>query len=125
LPRNAHFNFEKVSKRQHLDIASVNSAILIEKEGNIMTKVHLSAGGVYPWPFYAEKTSTFLTGKELSVDGIFEAVEILLSEIAPISDVRGSKAYKSLLLRQLFLTHFAGMFPEDFTPELLFSKLMA
>ncbi len=125
LPRNVHFNFEKVSKRQHLDIASVNSAILIEKEGNIMTKVHLSAGGVYPWPFYAEKTSTFLTGKELSVDGIFEAVEILLSEIAPISDVRGSKAYKSLLLRQLFLTHFAGMFPEDFTPELLFSKLMA
>ena len=28
------------------------------------------------------------------------------TEIAPISDARGTKEYKRLLLRQLFLAHF-------------------
>ena len=125
LPEKAAFNFEKVSKRMHLDIASVNSAMLLQTDGEVIETVHLSAGGVYPWPFYAEKTVGFLQGKKLSPQTVFEAVEVLLSEIAPISDIRGSKEYKSLLLRQLFLTHFAEMFPQQFTADVLFSKIMA
>jgi len=125
LPEKAFFNFEKVSKRQHLDIASVNSAMLLELKNDVIETVHLSAGGVFAWPFYAEKTVDFLTGKKLSTETVFEAAGVLLSEIAPISDIRGSKEYKSLLLRQLFFAHFAAMFPHQFTPDILFSKLMA
>ncbi len=125
LPEKAAFNFEKVSKRQHLDIASVNSAMLLQLNGDTVETIYLSAGGVYAWPFYAEKTVEFIRGKKLSPELVFEATEVLLSEIAPISDIRGSKEYKSLLLRQLFLTHFVEMFPQQFTPEVLFSKIMA
>ncbi len=125
LPEKATFNFEKVSKRQHLDIASVNTAILLQLEGDIIREVHLSAGGVFAWPFYAEKTVNFLKGKKLLPQLIAEAAAVLTSEIAPISDIRGSKSYKSLLLRQLFFVHFAEMLPQQFTPEVLFSKITA
>ncbi len=125
LPEKGFFHFEKVSKRKHLDIASVNSAMLVEMEREVIKTVHLSAGGVYAWPFYAAKTVAFLTGKKLTVETLSEAADILLSEIAPISDIRGSKTYKSLLLRQLFLAHFAEMFPQQFSPQTLHAKILA
>jgi xanthine dehydrogenase small subunit len=125
LPETTSFNFEKVSKRQHLDIASVNSAMLLKVQGDVIQKVHLSAGGVFAWPFYAEKTVAFLMGKKLTPELVFEAAGILLTEIAPISDIRGSKEYKSLLLRQLFVAHFTKMFPQTFTPDVVLSKITA
>src|SRR6185369_8064160 len=48
----SHFNFEKVSKRTNLDIASVNTAIHLIKEGNTIREAHLSAGGVGPIPLF-------------------------------------------------------------------------
>ena len=100
------FNFEKVSKRTHLDIASVNSACLfkLNDEGRI-DSAHLSAGGVGPYPTYLIKTSTFLIGKKLTDDAIEQAINIMQEEVSPISDARGTKEYKRLLLRQLFLAH--------------------
>ena len=109
-----HFNFEKVSKRTYLDISSVNSAISLKIENNIIEKAHISAGGVAPIPLYLQKTSEFLRGKEISENTILEANEILQTEISPISDVRGSETYKRLLLKQLFIAHFIELF--DFQP---------
>jgi len=70
---NTQFNFEKICKRQHLDIASVNAAINISVTNNIIEDVHTSVGGVAAIPKYLEKTSTFLKGKELSVQLIIDA----------------------------------------------------
>jgi len=108
------FNFEKVSKRTHLDIASVNSAALLRTQDGLVTEAHIATGGVAPIPLYLKKTSAFLVGKPLPIapdlnDPVLaEACEILQSEISPISDVRGSATYKRLLARQLFLAHFAN-----------------
>ena len=113
--QDSHFNFEKVSKRIHLDIASVNTAILITISGNEITQAHLSAGGVGPIPMYLSKTCNFLLGKSLSRETVQSALEILQSEISPISDVRGSADYKRLLLRQLFYAHFITLFPDQFS----------
>jgi xanthine dehydrogenase small subunit len=105
-----HFNFEKVSKRTYLDIASVNTAISLKTSSNFIEYAHVSAGGVAPIPLYLQKTSEFLRGKEISDETISEANKILQTEISPISDVRGSKEYKRLLLRQLFTAHFVELF---------------
>jgi xanthine dehydrogenase small subunit len=114
---NFHFNFEKVCKRTYLDIATVNTAISIESEPPALADglvrihdAHVSAGGVSPIPLYLTKTSEFLRGKEISAETITAANEIMQSEIAPISDVRGTESYKRLLLRQLFQAHFIEMF---------------
>jgi xanthine dehydrogenase small subunit len=110
--KNTHFHFEKVSKRTHLDIASVNTAICITIVGDVIEKASLSAGGVGPVPMYLQKTSEFLKEKKISEETINGAVAIMQTEISPISDARGAKEYKTLLLGQLIKAHFMELFPE-------------
>ncbi len=110
--KNSLFHFEKVSKRTHLDIASVNSAILLERDGGVITSAGLSAGGVGPVPMYLRKTSEFLAGKKISVQLVHDTVGMMHTEISPISDARGTKEYKKLLLGQLIKAHFLELFPE-------------
>lgn len=108
-----HFNFEKVSKRVHLDIASVNTAIMVRVNERKIEQIFLSAGGVAPVPLYLANTCRFLSGKEISPEILLKANDILQEEISPISDIRGSAEYKRLLLRQLLLAHFSELFPEE------------
>ncbi len=111
-PEPALFSFEKVSRRTHLDIASVNSAMHVIMNGDLIAGCHLSAGGVSPVPLYLEKTGAFLTGRPVSAEIVLQAYEVMQQEISPISDARGSAEYKRLLLRQLILAHFLKLFPE-------------
>ena len=112
LDEQTKFNFEKVSKRTHLDIASVNSACSVSVNNKTIEKTIISIGGVAAIPKILEKTNQFLSGKELSNKTIKLAEEILQSEISPISDVRGTSEYKRLLARQLFFAHFVELYPE-------------
>jgi len=111
---NQNFNFEKVSKRTHLDIASVNSAVYLNVIDNKIDFINLSFGGVSPIPLFLTETSKFLTGKTLDKEIIKEAAQFVQQEIRPISDVRGDETYKRLLARQLFYAHFLKLFPETF-----------
>jgi len=115
------FNFEKVSKRTHLDIASVNSAASIKVKDDLIQEVHISAGGIGPIPTYLAKTCNFLKNKDLSPKTILEANKILQKEISPIGDVRGSIEYKRLLLRQLFFAHFIELYPKTISLSNLIS----
>ena len=113
LPTNgSQFNFEKVCKRQYLDIASVNTACTIKTNGNTIADADVSIGGVGPIPKYLAKTSEFLVNKSIDVATIKQAEQILQTELAPISDARGTIEYKRLLARQLFFAHFIALFPE-------------
>jgi xanthine dehydrogenase small subunit len=109
---NSYFNFEKVSQRTYLDIASVNSSIYLETKDDIIITAHISAGGVAPIPLFLKKTSEFLNGKTITAENVTEAAMISQTEISPITDARGSAEYKSLLLRQLFYAHFVTLFPD-------------
>lgn len=103
---HSFFNFEKVSKRKHLDIASANSACLMVVEDMVITDICISAGGVGPTPMVLNKTCAFLKDKALTDAVIDEALVITQSEIAPISDARGTEQYKRLLINQLIKAHF-------------------
>ena len=106
-PRGMCFNFEKVSKRTHLDIASVNTACQVNLSNDgVINGIHLSAGGIAAFPKYLAETCSFLNGKKVNAEILKEAIVIMNKEIAPISDARGTADYKRLLLRQLFLAHF-------------------
>ena len=118
LPNNgSQFHFEKVCKRQYLDIASVNTAITIKIENQTINDAHCAMGGVGPIPKYLTKTSEFLIGKAINVAIIQQAEQILQSELSPISDARGTESYKRLLARQLFFAHFITLFPDTITME--------
>jgi xanthine dehydrogenase small subunit len=106
----AMFNFEKVSKRTHLDIASVNTAISVKLNGGRLTRVRISAGGVAPIPRMLERTMAALEGREPTIETARAAAHTAGSEVSPITDVRGSAEYKKLLLGQLVLAHFEVLF---------------
>jgi xanthine dehydrogenase small subunit len=114
-----YFNFEKVCKRTHLDIASVNSAMQLEITDGIISRAGLSAGGVAPIPFFLDQTAAFLIGQTVNAAMVREAADTAQREITPISDIRGSAAYKRLLLRQLILAHFLAFFPSELRVEAL------
>lgn len=104
------FNFEKVSRRTHLDIASVNTALSLEVRNGCIHAACLWAGGVAPVPLQLERTADFLVGRSPDSETAVAAARAARSEVAPISDVRGSADYKRLLLGQLVLAHFNVLF---------------
>ncbi len=107
------FSFEKVSKRTYLDIASVNSAMMIATNGRMINRVYISAGGVAAVPKILKETNDYLTGKEITIENIENALIKTQNEISPIDDVRGSAVYKRMLLNQLVKAHFLKLFPEE------------
>lgn len=104
----ARYNFEKVSNRATLDIAAVNTALRVTTgPGGAITGLILSAGGVGPTPLLVGGLEAFygLKPEAATVDGIARAAE---AAAEPIDDIRGSAAYKKLLLGQLVRAHFAA-----------------
>jgi xanthine dehydrogenase small subunit len=117
--QKTYFNFEKVCKRTHLDIASVNSAMQLEVADGVISRAGLSAGGVAPIPLFLDQTVSSLIGQKVTVSTVRQAANTAQGEIDPISDIRGSAAYKQLLLRQLILAHFLAFFPSELRIEAL------
>lgn len=108
LPAGARYHFEKVSNRATLDIAAVNTALwLATGPDGAITGLSLAAGGVGPTPLLIGGLEAFYGRKpdEETADAIARAAE---AEAKPIDDIRGSAAYKKLLLGQLVRAHFAA-----------------
>jgi xanthine dehydrogenase small subunit len=114
---DTRFNFEKVGRRSHLDIASVNTAMQLRVRDDSIAEAHAAAGSVAPVPLYLRATSAFLQGRPISAATAREAATIAAGEISPISDVRGSAEYKRALLQHLLSVHFLMMFPERIREE--------
>ena len=89
----------------------------MELKDDVIHHINISAGGVSPVPMLLEKTSEFLINKEIKTKNIRDAALIAQAEISPISDVRGSVEYKSILLRQIIFSHFLKLFPEKIQVE--------
>ena len=104
--------FEKVSKRQFLDIASVNAAASFDvDEGGQLSNVRIAVGGVAPIPLVLRGCMASLEGQSVASELVRDAALAADGEIAPISDVRGSAAYKRLLTRQLIYALFIEALP--------------
>ncbi|MEM7582727.1 MAG: FAD binding domain-containing protein [Acidobacteriota bacterium] len=104
--------WEKVSKRKCLDIASVNCAGRLRVTNGRFEAVGLAAGGVAPVPLVLAETERYLLGAPVDHSTVEGALAVAQSEIAPISDVRGSADYKRLLTHQLLIALFCEAFPE-------------
>lgn len=114
LDAHERFHFAKLSKRERLDIAAVNSGIRIALEagGRMVLSASISAGGVAAVPRLLPKASATLAGAPLSVETALAAAYAASAEIEPIGDVRGSAGYRRLALERLILSHFVSLFPE-------------
>lgn len=100
----------KVSERKDLDISSVNAAFHIAWADTDKTKIksaRVAIGGVAATTLRLKKTEAFLGGQTLDREVIDGAVAVLHDEINPISDVRGSSAFRHVLVENIFRRFFA------------------
>lgn len=84
----------KISKRSHLDISSFTAAMLMTRNDGRVDSIRIAYGGVAPVVLRLPKTEEFLAGKTLARETFAEAGEIARGEVAPISDVRGSRDFR-------------------------------
>ncbi len=105
----------KAATRKDLDIATVSAAFLwsLDPKKVLLQKVHIALGGVAATPIRAHKTEAFLKGRRLTREVLGEASTLLQEEIQPLSDLRGSSAYRRLLLQNFW---------EQFTREFFLAQ---
>src|SRR5690554_48242 len=110
---DSRVNFEKLSKRTSLDIATVCSGFRCKATADgVIEEVGISMGGVAATPLFLQKTCDYLVGKTISPEVLQKACHIAMGEATPIGDVRGSADYKRLLVRQFMIAHFIETYPE-------------
>ncbi len=106
-PPNGFLKLYKVSQRRDLDISCVSAAFMLAFDSNnILTNAAIALGGV-------AATALRLTSVEQSIIGltleqiqhpkqIKATAELLVKQVTPMSDVRGSQAYRTLLVSNLY-----------------------
>ena len=63
-------------------------------------------------PLYLTGAVACLMGKPVTAANLRAALAAAAAEISPISEVRGTAAYKRALLRNLLIAHFLKLAPE-------------
>ncbi|MDP6268062.1 MAG: xanthine dehydrogenase family protein subunit M [Arenicellales bacterium] len=106
----AEATFIKSGPRPALEISIVSAAISAIRDTNALFHVRLAFGAVAPVPLRATATEAFIEGKTLDDDLIEQAVDILMSEINPIDDVRATAWYRrhlaAVYLRRLLVDEY-------------------
>ncbi len=97
----------KVSKRKHLDISAFTAAIrLTQSTDGRIEAVRVAYGGVGPVVMRLPQTEAFLLGKDFTEAVFREGGKIARREITPISDVRGSSAFRLQLAENILLKFY-------------------
>jgi len=91
----------KISKRSHLDISTFTAAMLMRRTDGRIDSMRIAYGGVGPVVLRLKKTEEFLTGRPLALETFTAAGEIAREEIAPITDVRGSRELRLQLAENI------------------------
>jgi xanthine dehydrogenase small subunit len=91
----------KISKRIEDDISSIFMAISGLLKNNVFNDIKIVCGGMAATPSMAIKTQKFLLNKTFTQKNINEAKKIILTDFKPLSDMRASSKYRSLITQNL------------------------
>lgn len=111
-PATARSVAYKVSKRRELDISTVSAGLYVDTDAaGVVTVARFAFGGVAATPKRATAAERAVVGKPWTREGIATAAKLLADDLTPLSDHRGSAAYRSLVARNLLL----GFYDETLT----------
>ena len=101
LPRRSGSYYERHTPRKEMDIAVVGTAAYVGlNEDDTFQEVRICLGAVAPTPVRAPEAERFLVGKSASDEAALEEAGRLAREASrPISDVRGTVAFRRELVR--------------------------
>ncbi len=83
------------------DLAKVNAAVLLVREGDRIADARLAFGAVAPTPLRARKAEAVLRGQRFGEEVVAEAARVASAEVSPIDDVRSTAWYRRELARVL------------------------
>jgi xanthine dehydrogenase small subunit len=94
--------FYKVSKRKHDDISTVAAAFALDLDASgVVTRARLAYGGVAATPVRAHAAEDALQGKRWSAAAVRDAKAALEGAFTPMTDQRGSAAYRAAMVSRL------------------------
>lgn len=96
----------KVSRRLDLDISTFTAAICIQRDGDTIKEAAIAYGAVGPVVLRLSQTEQFLQGRSLNLETMQLAGDVAVSEITPLSDVRGGADYRFQLARNVLLKFY-------------------
>jgi carbon-monoxide dehydrogenase medium subunit len=93
--------YERHTPRAEMDIAVVGVAALVtlEPDGDLIREARIALGAVAPTPVRAPEAEAFLAGQPPSNEAFERAAELALLAARPISDIRGSAAFRRHLVQ--------------------------
>jgi xanthine dehydrogenase small subunit len=103
---NQKLRLYKVSRRRDLDISTFTAALLVESDGETIRTARLAFGGVGPMVIRARRAEAFLRNRKWDEATVRQAGEIAVTEISPITDVRGSEEFRRQLTRNVLLRFY-------------------
>jgi len=94
--------WQKVGKRKAMIISSLTMALLLELDDkDEITAARAAYGAVAPTPIRAGELEDYLTGRKLREVSAGKAGELAVQEISPITDIRGTVAYRRQVTRDI------------------------
>ncbi len=101
-PAGAGSHYARHTPRKIMDIAVVGVASYLELDANgVVQAARVALGAVAPTVIRAPQTEQALVGRTLDEDAAGEAGRVAASEARPISDVRGSAAFRRYLVETM------------------------
>jgi carbon-monoxide dehydrogenase medium subunit len=96
-------SFERLSPRNAMDIGivTVASRVTLNRNSGRIDDVAIALGAVAPVPVRAFKAEDVLRGHEPTPALINQAAQVAMTECRPINDIRGSAAYRGLMVAAL------------------------
>jgi CO/xanthine dehydrogenase FAD-binding subunit len=91
----------KLGLREALSISVVTVAIWLKRKGRKVEGVRIALGSVAPRIFRASRAETFLSGKPLTTEMVYQTADIASQECQPISDIRASSEYRKSMVVEL------------------------
>ena len=101
LPAPAIQRFYKVSKRPLDDISTVAAAFALDVHQGKVQRLRSAFGGVAATPIRAHGLEQLALGKPFSQDTLHELLRALPQLASPLSDLRGSAAYRRAMMGSL------------------------
>ncbi len=106
----------KVSKRMDQDISAVCGAFRLRLDGGRVADIRIAYGGMAAVPKRVVAAEQVLGGQHWNRAGVAAAMTALDADLAPISDMRASAAYRRTVARNLLLRFLLETAPDDDAP---------
>lgn len=91
----------KHGRRKAMELATVGVAVSLTLDGEVCRGIRIVLGAVAPTPIRAKQAEALLQGQALDEGLIEAAARAAMEESQPISNIRGSAAYRREMVRVL------------------------